>query len=695
MKIIKRYKFVKQDNITDCGVACLLSIIKMYGGNNSLTYLRDLTKTTNQGTDAYHLIEAAKKLGFKAEGYRFDLLSNIPTPAIAHLIIDKSYHHYVVIIKINYVKRIITVGDPAVGIKKYHFEEFIELWSKVIITLKPIKKIAYLNPDRPLLGLIKNLMLPHFKSLIVILGLSILFIMFNIINTWYLKIIADNIYWQPKSLYYLFLFFSLIVLLKISSDFIRNKLLIYINKKVDKELMVKTYHQLIFLPYQYYHSRQTGDIIARLYDLSYVREFISRLSMMILVDFMLIIFALVVLYFINHLLFFISLLIVLLYLVIVLIYNPLIKDYIVKNQENHALVTSYLVEAISGIDTVKGLSIENIVLKKAKDKYNKLIDNHFHFDNLYNRQQNLKNLIIFIGFNLILLSGSFLIYYQQISLSQLILFNSLLLYFLEPIKNIFDLEPLIKNAFNSLKRINELYEVKAEEKVGLKERLLGDIIFNKLSFSYDDFKQVFKDIDLTINQGEKVLITGKSGSGKSTLAKILFRYYLVSDKMISINNKDINEYNLKSIRDNICYVSQHEIIFTDSIYNNLILDRKLKLKEIYKISKLTYVDEILKERHLDFNYLIEENGTNISGGEKQRIIIARSLLKKADIYIFDETMNEISVELERKILKNIFKIFKDKIIIVMSHRLTNSDLFDKQLILDNKKLINIIKNERS
>lgn len=688
MKIIRRYKFIKRDNVKDCGVFCLLSIIRMYGGNNSISYLRHLTKTNNQGTSAYHLIEAAKKLGFKAEGYRFDQLNNIPIPAIAHLIIDKSYHHYVVIKNINYSKKIIIVGDPAVGIKKYSFEQFINIWSKVIITLKPIRKIDNINPNRPIIRLMTKLMKPHSKSLIIILGLSFLFIVFNIINTCYLKIIADNINYHPKGLYYLFLFFSLVVLLKMSSDFIRNKLLIYINKQVDKDLIIKTYHQLIFLPYKYYHSRQTGDIIARLYDLNYVREFISRIPIMIAVDFMLVIFALFVLYFINHLLFFTSLLIVLLYLIIVIIYNPLIRNYIIKNQEKQALVTSYLVEAISGIDTIKGLSIEELVLRKAKNKYNDLIDNHFQFDNLYNIQQNLKNMIIFIGFNLILLIGSLLIYYQQLSLSQLILFNSLLLYFLEPIKNIFDLEPLIKNAFNSLRRINELYEVKAEEKSGLKERLLGNIIFDKLSFSYDD-NQVLKDINLIINKGEKVLITGKSGSGKSTLVKLLFKYYLVNNNMITINNKDINDYSLKTIRDNICYVSQHEIIFSDSIYNNLILDRKIKMKEIYKISKLTYLDEMLKERQIDFNYLIEENGSNISGGEKQRIVIARSLLKKADIYIFDETMNEINIDLERRIIKNIFNIFNDKVIIIISHRLSNSDLFDKKLILNNKTIKSI------
>lgn len=682
-----KYKWVKQENIKDCAVACLLSIIRMYGGNNSLEKLRILTKTTKMGTSAYHLIEAAKKLGFEAKGFKCRDLEHITVPCIAHVIIDKSYYHYLIIQKIDYFKKIIIINDPAIGIKKYTFDNFYKIWTRIIITLKPIRKIDHYNPNKKLIKWVITLIKPHTKGLSIILILSLLFILFNILNTFYLKIIADNINNSIPSLSYLFYFFTLITILKVSTDYLRNKLLIYINQKIDKTLINNTYKHIISLPYHYYNNRHTGDIIARLNDLYYVRELISKVSITFLVDFILVICALFILYFINNILFIISILIIIFYLIIVLIYNPIIKNDIRLSQEKRAEVTSYWIETISGINTIKGLNIENKIIEKATKKYNKLSEHNYHFDNIYNNQKNLKDLIIYGGFNFILFIGSILILKKEITFSDLILFNSLLLYFLEPIKNIFELEPLIKKAFSSLQRIGDLYEIDSDNFEGNKEIIDGDVILNNLTFSYDGINNILTNIKVKIKKGEKILLTGKSGSGKSTLVKLLLKYYSIDNNMIMLNNKDINDYNLRTIRDNICYVSQQEIIFTDSIYNNIVLNRKIDSTNFKKICDITYINEMISQKKIDLNFLLEENGSNLSGGERQRIMIARALVKKANIYIFDESMNQMNIDLERNIIKKIFNKLQDKTIIIISHRLTNKDLYDKIISLENKKIV--------
>jgi ATP-binding cassette subfamily B protein len=137
------------------------------------------------------------------------------------------------------------------------------------------------------------------------------------------------------------------------------------------------------------------------------------------------------------------------------------------------------------------------------------------------------------------------------------------------------------------------------------------------------------------------------------------------------------------LRNSICYISQTETLFTDSIYNNIVLNRDISYDEFLKVNKLTIVDEIVNKNNTGYDFLLEENGFNLSGGERQRIILARALLKKSDLYIIDEGLNQLDVSKERKILKNLFNEYKDKTIIVISHRFNNVDLFNKKYKLEN------------
>jgi len=220
------------------------------------------------------------------------------------------------------------------------------------------------------------------------------------------------------------------------------------------------------------------------------------------------------------------------------------------------------------------------------------------------------------------------------------------------------------------------------------------IRLNNLDFSYNKKNNILKDITLDISRCTKLLILGASGSGKSTLLKILYKYYEIDRGKVYINGFDINDYEIKDIRKGITYVSQNEFLYTDTIKNNIVLDRNVSDSEFVRICRLTYVEDIVRNNLLSYNFRLEENGANISGGQRQRIILARSLLKDSKIILIDEGLNEIDINLERKILKNIFSYYKDKIIIVVSHRHDNIDLYNKVINLENGKLKDVlIRNE--
>ena len=331
------------------------------------------------------------------------------------------------------------------------------------------------------------------------------------------------------------------------------------------------------------------------------------------------------------------------------------------------------------------------VMKNMLQRLKKFISKTFKMNKISNIQVLIKDLIGGIGIIIILFVGYLLVIDNKMTLGDLITYNSLLIYFLEPIKSILDLEPLVRYSISSLKRINELFEIE-EEFLGIDKRytgnrIKGNILINNLSYSPNDKDYILNKINFKINKGEKALLIGKSGSGKSTLVKLLLNYSKVKRNQILIDNKDINDYNTKELRNNITYVSQNETLFTNSIYENIVLSNKVDYDEFLEICKFTEVEQIIKNKPLGYDTLLEENGFNISGGEKNRIILSRALTNDFSILILDEALNELDIDMERRILKRLFKKYKDKTMIIISHRLENMDLFDKVIKIKNGNTI--------
>lgn len=669
-------------------------IIKYYGGYVKKNILLDMTKTSKTGTTAYHLKETLKELGFEAKGISCTLndinKENIILPCIANVIIDNSYKHFVVIYEINFKKKYLIIGDPADKIKKLSYTEFDKIFNNVLITFFPIKPLPQ-GKDISLFQFIAYVIKPHKKILINIFILSIFITLFSILTSFYTEYMINGITnYSIEHLLLIFYVFFLIHILKILSDYFRNKSLAYVNQKINLVLTLDIYNKIIKLPYCYYKNRTTGDILSRINDLDNIREMISKVALSLFVDLPLTLISLIVLCFINKTLFVIGLAILILYFIIIVLFRGCFNDYIKKIQIKKSESTSYMIESISGFETVKGSHLENSIIDKYEKKYVKLLKDVFKYENLYFMQNLFKDLINNIGFIFITLIGCILVIEGKLEIGTLFTFTSLLVYFLEPIKSIINLDGTIKEAKISLRRVLEMTTYEKEE-IGVIDKFKnGNINFKNLSFSFNDRDYILKNINLSIKQNSKVMVIGKSGSGKSTLFKLLMKYHNIKNNHIFIDNIDLNNYKTDVVNDNILYLGQNEILFNDTLYNNLIFAGS-DSSNILNVSKMCCLDEIM-DSNLGYNMLIEENGFNLSGGEKQRIVLARTLLKKFEILIIDEGLSQVDVNLERKILKNIFKHFKDKTIIMISHRLDNLDLFDDLVKIENGVVKKVSKN---
>ena len=597
-------------------------------------------------------------------------------PCIAHITLDNTYHHYVVIYEINFHKKQLLIADPANNIKKISFNDFNKIWNKILIILYPIQKIPTYKPNLSLYEFITNTILINRKEIKTIVILSIIIAIFSIATSFFLKYIIDsiNIAHSNNHLFFIFVIFFSLYLLKIISCFFRNKLLIYINQKIDLMLNQNAFKQIISLPYQYYCNRTTGEIIERINDLRIIRDMISKVAFSIFIDLPISLCAFIGLYFINNNLFFIALIILIFCIINLLIFKPLLYKNINQCQEDKSKVTSYMIESISGFETVKGLGIEPTIIDNFERKQVQLLNRLFKLEDNYNIQLLIKDFINNIGFIVIIYVGGILVLKNTLTISSLLTFNALLNYFLEPIQNITNLDMSIKESKSALKRILELF-YSYEEKGIINQEIKGNIEIKNLNYTYNDQNYVLKNVNLVIKEGEKVIITGHSGSGKSTLLKILKGYYQIDRNKVIINGIDINDYKKECFNNKLTYISQKELLFTDSLYNNLNLTNSDN--DFLEVVKMCYVDQIIKNNNLGFNMLIEENGFNLSGGERQRIILARTLLKPFNILLIDEGLNQVDLNLERKILKNIFKYYQKETILIVSHRLSNLDLFDK------------------
>ena len=693
--MFKEYQCVMQEGNKDCGACALLTIIKTYGGNVSLEYLKDLTRTTKDGTNAYLIISAAKEMGLNAKAVRgsiFDLDDNM-FPCIAHVIINKNMGHFIVIHKLDRNKKILTVADPAVGRRLMSYTEFLEISTNQFILFTPIKKMPSLETTNKLKESIISICKNNISVLISIFVFSLLCIIINIITSYKLQFIIDNVisYGSSNNLIFIISITLLLTIIKVINNYIRNALLNYINHELDHILIKDIFKHIISLPYLYYKNRTTGEIISRINDLCEVKDTISKLFITIFVDVILVIFVFITLLTINIKLTFISLFIALSYSLVLFIFNKIIKKYIKTLKEDNANINSYLHESINSIDVIKGLSLENKINNNFEKRYNRYLNNSFKFNRVYNLQNLFKELIDYVGIIFIIFISTKLVLSSNMTLSELITYNSLVIYFLDPIKNIIDFDIDFKKVKETIKRVNDLYSIQKEnlefdEKYTNKE-FKGNIKIKDLSYSYNTNNNILDKVKLNIKKGEKLLITGSSGSGKSTLVKILMKYLNIENNQVEIDEKDLNHFNIKELREKISYVSQNEILYNDTIYNNVTINRYIDYDEFLNICKITKVNEIMDKTPFNSSFMIEENGFNLSGGERQRIMLARALVKNAEIYIFDESLSQIDVTKEREILKEMFKKYKNKTFIIISHRFDNCDLYDRKIELKSGKII--------
>ncbi|CEP98532.1 peptidase domain-containing ABC transporter [Paraclostridium sordellii] len=689
---MKKYYCIKQHDYKDCGCACLSTICKTYGLKYPISKIREVAGTDKEGTSALGVIKAAEKLGFSAKGVKAnkpeDIFGEIPLPAIAHVVIDNTMLHYVVIHKIS--EKEIIVADPAKGIVKYKPSDFFNIWTGILIILTPTSDFKEGNEVKGVFTRFFELLKPQKGLLINIFLASILITIFGIIGSFYFKFLLDDV--VPNNLKQSLTMFSIgfivLSIFKVIMEAFRTQLLIHLGQKLDIPLMLGYYEHVINLPMNFFGTREVGEIISRFNDASNIRQAISGVALTMMIDVFMVLIGGGILYSQSPFLFSLTIIPLVLYGIIVYSFKSNIEKANRETMEKNSKLTSYLIESLNGIETIKAFNSEREVNLETEKRFIKFIKAIFKNECINNIQVSLKSLVKGVFAIAILWIGSIQVLNGKISFGELLTFNALLAYFLTPIENIINLQPTVQTALVAAERLSEILDLELEKseqedkKINPKS-LKGNISFKDVDFRYGTRNLILKNINMTIKKGERIALVGESGSGKTTLAKLLLNFYQCEKGEILVNDYNLLDINVEALRDKIAYISQETFLFNGTILENLMLGNPyLTYEEIIDACEKAQIHDFINSLPLRYNTLVEENGSNFSGGQKQRISIARAILRKPEILIMDEATSNLDSITEKAIERTIHKFSEGMTTIIIAHRLSTIMRCDNIYILE-------------
>ena len=697
-----RYTFVKQHDATDCAAACMAMVCLHYKKETTITRLRDMMGTDLKGTNLIGLSKCAEELGFMSQAVRVDregFLSKYTLPAIANIITKEGLSHFVVVFKIT--DKYVIVGDPAKDLEKLEIDEFYKNFTGAMLLLKPNEKfVGGKLKGTKMFDRYVKLLLPHKKLFIYAILASFLITVLGILSSLFNNIIYDEIlpYQQKDVLKIMLVVFLGISLTQIAVSFIRQWMLVHLSMKIDIPLMLGYFEHIYKLPMKFFASRKTGDITTRFSDAFTIKNIFTNIALSLVMDISMALITGVILSQMNLKLFGIILFMTVVSILLVFIFKQPYKKINEEQMQQAAILNSEIIEGLRAVETIKGNANEETELECIEREYIKSLRIGYKESMLSNVQGTISSVISGIGNLVLVYVGISSVINGDMTLGSYMAFSTLAGYFMEPIGNLVNLQLSIQEANISMKRLSEIldYEretgmegdIEAEHIYQEIEKVDGDIAFHHVTFRYGNRKPALSDVSFTIPKGKKVALVGASGSGKSTIAKLMLKYYEPEEGEITIDGVDIKDYKNDSLRRVISYVPQNIELFSKSIFDNIRVSRQNStLEEVKAAAKAVDAHDFINRLPMQYYTFLEEAGNGLSGGEKQRIALARAFLKENEFYIMDESTSNLDFATENIIFDMIYNKFRNKSMLIIAHRLATVKNCDLIIVLDKGQIV--------
>lgn len=694
----------------DCGPTCLRIISKYYGKEHSIDLLRRNSNITREGVSLGGIAEAAEQIGFHTLAVNLDLEAlekEAPLPCIAYW----RQRHFIVVYKI--AKDLVYISDPAHGLLKYSKKEFIQGWigksadidssEGYLLLLEPTPKFYEDSTSEKReygFGFLYQYFKPHRRSIYqLFLGLmvgSILQLIFPFLTQ---AVVDYGINYQNLNFIYLILVAQLTLFIsQITVDVIRGWILLHMTSRINISLISDFLIKLMKLPIAFFDSKNTGDIIQRIYDHDRIQDFLSSTTLNTLFSIVnLLIFGVVLAYY-NLTIFTIFMLGSIIYIGWTLLFlkRRAVLDY--KRFDQAADNQSSIYQLISGMQEIKLNGSERrrrweweaiqVKLFKVSIKSLALSQTQNTGGQFFNELKNI--LITFVAAKSVI-DGSLTL---GMMLSVQYIIGQLNL----PINNFIGFIQAGQDAKISLERLAEIHNKKDEEKNA--EEVIKElpqkksIVLRNLSFKYGgkNSPEVLQNLNFEIPEGKVTAIVGASGSGKTTLIKLLLQFYKPTGGDILVGNTNLKHLSTNFWRKKCGTVMQDGFLFGDTISRNItesdsegVVDKERLLNAV----DIASIEDFIEDLPSGYNTKIGSSGSNISGGQKQRILIARSVYKNPSYIFFDEATSALDANNEKVIMEKLQEFYQGKTVVIVAHRLSTVKNADQIIVLEKGKVIEI------
>lgn len=637
------------------------------------------------------LTRIAIKQGFRAtiKKVRIEkLIESYPMPIIA-LKLDGTY---LSIIQANPQKQELLVFDTTRQ-EPYimTIAEFITISSGKSIVLKH----RILSSDARFgFGWFFRAIMKYKKVMAEVLIASFVLQLFGLITPLFTQVILDKVlvHHSMSTLDVLAVAFVVVTLFEMILNLIRSHIFAHTTSKIDAKLGAKLFHHLLALPFVYFEKRKVGNIIARVRELDQIREFIANKSVTLILDVLFSVVFVVVMLVYSVKLTLIVLGFVMVIATLYLVVTPELRRRLEEKFQMGAQSNAYLVEAVTGVQTVKSLALEGSMQRKWEDYLASYVTSGFHLSNLSNILGGVSGALQKLMTIAMLYVGVTLVLDNRLSVGQLIAFQMFAGQLTGPILRLVNLWNEFQQTLLSVDRLGDILNTPTEQtndKAITLPSIQGGVNFDNIIFSYaPDSPAVLNGISTDIPVGSSVGLVGRSGSGKSTITKLIQRLYIPNSGTIYIDGVDIRHMNPKWLRNNIGVVLQDNYLFSGSIKENISLSRPdAPMEYIIAAARMAGADEFIAELSQGYDTQVGERGAALSGGQRQRIAIARALITNPKILIFDEATSALDYESERIIQNNLNAIKSGRTMFIVAHRLSTVKECDIILVMEKGHIV--------
>lgn len=702
----KKFPFYKQPDTKDCGPTCLRIVSKYYGKSISLQQIRNLSETTREGSSLLGLSDAAENLGFRSMGVQIDfntLTEEVPFPCVAHW----NKNHFVVVYKIDKNDKVY-ISDPSYGLITYTREEFIKSWigenanenteEGIVLILETTPAFFQTEFDaeesKASFTFLSKYLLKY-KTLVIqlaigLLGGSLLSLIFPFLTQ---SIVDVGIQNQDINFIYVVLLAQIMLFLgRMGIETIRSWILLHLSARINISIISDFFIKLMKLPISFFDTRMTGDIMQRINDHHRIEQLLTSSSLNTLFSLVnLIIFSIVLLFY-DYRLFLVYLVGAVLYIGWISFFLKKRKELDYKRFSQVSQEQSKVIELINGMQEIKMHNAEKqkrwdweflqVKLFKIRIKSLSLEQWQSVGGNFINQMKDI--LVSFLSAKLVL-SGN-------LTLGMMLSVQYIIGQLNSPLLQLIDFIKQTQDAKISLERLGEIHDKDDEEDKNeqyVTDVPKQDIEIKDMSFRYIGADvPVFENLSLTIPYQQTTAIVGASGSGKTTLLKLLMKFYDPDQGEIRIGNTNMKNISPRYWRDHCGVVMQEGYVFNDTIANNIAVGEdhidKQKLRRAVEIAN---IKDFIESLPLSYNTKIGNEGVGVSGGQKQRLFIARAVYKAPEYILFDEATSALDANNEKVIMENLEQFFKGKTAVVIAHRLSTVRHADKIIVLDQGRVV--------